>query len=345
MICQKVDVFICFVRAPSAILSYLCLNIKQISHLQYNKSQVKAGMPPKRKTQRRRQRRNPPDPGPKVCSPLMAKTRQSKSCLPSHVLQKISIKTRKKYGGSSNTNILKKQLALDLGCSTNDEKCIIEKSALSYKEKKALLNTFFRPPMPDEWKRDPDMWLNSDDITKVMKQYEQAYPEFKFLGVVPIDFSAPDPYTETERKCMNDQFCHVDLKEEVANGRRILGAVFNLDPHYKDGSHWVALAIDLKRLCVYYFDSYGMPPPPQVARFMRYLTLQNPGLRLQSNGRRFQYGDSECGMYSLYFIIRMIAGESFKKFCKMPIADKYMLSFRKILFDANAHKVLPVNDK
>jgi len=73
-----------------------------------------------------------------------------------------------------------------------------------------------------------------------------------------------------------------------------------------------------------------------VARFMRYLTLQNPKLTLQRNGRRFQYSNSECGMYSMYFIIRMIAGESFKKFCKKRIADKYMLDFRKILFDETA---------
>ncbi len=198
------------------------------------------------------------------------------------------------------------------------------------------METYFRPAMPEEWKSDPDMWLNSDDIGNVMKQYERAYPEFKFLGVVPIDFSAPDPYQPDKKKCMNDQFCHVDLAEERKKGRKILGAVFNLDPHYKGGSHWVALAIDLPRNCVYYFDSYGMAPPPQVARFMRYLTLQEPKLNLQSNGRRFQYSDSECGMYSMYFLIRMIAGESFRKFCKKRIADKYMLEFRKVLFDPKA---------
>jgi hypothetical protein len=233
---------------------------------------------------------------------------------------------------------LEANLAKELGCKRGDERCIIERSLLSVKEKKALLDSFFRPAMPAEWKGDPDMWLSSDDIMAVMKQYEKAYPEFKFMGVVPIDFSAPDPYAQKqgEKKCLNDQFCHVDLAEEKAKGRRILGAVFNLDPHYKDGSHWVALAVDLQKDCAYYFDSYGMAPPEQVARFMRYLTLQNPKLTLQRNGRRFQYSNSECGMYSMYFIIRMIAGESFKKFCKKRIADKYMLDFRKVLFDETA---------
>lgn len=292
-------------------------------------------MPPPRKT-RKRQPRNPPQPGPKVCSPLTAKTRHSKTCLPPSILHRIASKSSPFIRGGSTENVinLKKQLATELGCNSKDERCLVEKSMLTHKEKKALLETFFRPEMPNEWKQDPDMWLNSDDISNVMKQYEKAYPQFKFLGVVPIDFSAPDPYVKTEKRCMNEQFCHVDLKQEKENGREILGAVFNLDPHYKGGSHWVALAVDLKRDCVYYFDSYGIAPPEQVARFMRYLTIQNPKLRLESNGRRFQFSDTECGMYSMYFLIRMIAGESFKKFCKAPIADKWMYKFRNVLFNS-----------
>jgi hypothetical protein len=293
-------------------------------------------MPPRQTRKKRGKKRIPPTPGPETCSPFA--TRQgiddSSACLPYKVLEKMASQTlrnRRREGGSA----IKEQLAVELGCNKKDERCIIEKSYLSHKEKKHLLDTFLRPKLPDGWKSDPDMWLNSDDIAKVMKQYEKAYPDFSFLGVVPIDFSAPDPYISgSQKKCMNDQFCHVDLAEERQKGRRILGAVFNLDPHYKDGSHWVALAIDLKRNCVYYFDSYGMAPPEQVAKFMRYLTIQEPKLRLESNGRRFQYSNTECGMYSLYFLIRMIAGESFKKFCKKAIDDKYMLKFRKILFDA-----------
>ncbi len=301
-----------------------------------------------RKTRKRppakaRWNETPVRPGPKVCSPLAQTRRNGTSCLPSTVVRRIADTTmRTTRGGSTPTEdngsatIVKNttaELARELGCNKTDERCIVEKSLLSHKEKRALLNEYFRPKMPAEWKKKPNMWLSSEDISNVMKQYEKAYPEFRFLGVVPIDFSAPDPYTTGPKKCMNNQFCEVNLAEERAAGRRILGAVFNLDPHYKNGSHWIALAIDLKRNCVYYFDSYGIAPPKQIAHFMRYLTLQEPRLKLQSNGRRFQYSDSECGMYSMYFLIRMIAGESFKKFCRNPIHDKWMLEFRNVLFD------------
>jgi hypothetical protein len=265
--------------------------------------------------------RVPPPPGPPVCSPYAA--RQTKgSCLPPSFYEKFQ---------SS-----KEELASEIGCEASNERCIVNRSNIPYKEKKRILELYFRPPMPQAWKVKPDTWLNSDDIQVVMKQYEKAYPFYKFLEVAPIDFSIKDPYQEDPKKCLNENFCKVNLQEELKVGKKVLGAIFNLDPHTKGGSHWVGLCIKLEENLVCYFDSYGVEPPPQIARFMRYLTMQNPKMTLQSNGRRFQYSNTECGMYSLYFIIRMIGGESFKQFCKKRIPDKYMLQFRKILFDPNA---------
>jgi hypothetical protein len=50
------------------------------------------------------------------------------------------------------------------------------------------------------------------------------------------------------------------------------------------------------------------------------------------NGRRSQYSNTECGMYSLYFIINMINGVPFRKFVKRRIPDKDMLELRKVIF-------------
>ena len=43
--------------------------------------------------------------------------------------------------------------------------------------------------------------------------------------------------------------------------------VFNLDPSYKPGVHWVAVYIDRKGL-VEYFDSFGRPPPREIKDFL-----------------------------------------------------------------------------
>jgi len=258
-----------------------------------------------------RKRGIPRNPGPVKCSPLSKSKKADKTCLPPDIKRKLGNK------GS---------------CKKDDGKCLIESSSMGAEDKKKLVSAYFRPKLPEGWKKNPNMWLNSDDINAVMKQYEEAYSHFKFIGVVPIDFSAPDPYQKSEKKCINQEFCLVDLKAEKAAGKKILGAVFNLDPHYKGGSHWVGLTVDLTRNKVYYFDSYGVKPPMQVARYMRYLNTLDPQLVLESNGRRFQYSDTECGMYSLYFIICMINGDNFTEFCKNPIADKWMRKHRKILF-------------
>jgi hypothetical protein len=217
-----------------------------------------------------------------------------------------------------------------------------ESSAFTDTEKQRLLKTYFRPEMPAEWFTDPDAWLSSLDIDAVMCQYEEAIPSFKFLGVVPIDFSSPDPERVVgagagagAKKCIAEEYCKLDLAAERARGIRTIGCVFNMDPSDKSGSHWIACAILLKPVrggSIYYFDSYGTPPPHQIARFMRSFILQDPTLVLKYNGRRFQYGGSECGMYSMYFIICMLNRVPFQRFVRHTVADKYMLELRKILF-------------
>ena len=43
--------------------------------------------------------------------------------------------------------------------------------------------------------------------------------------------------------------------------------VFNLDPSYKPGVHWVAVYIDRKGHNEY-FDSFGRPPPREIKYFL-----------------------------------------------------------------------------
>lgn len=272
---------------------------------------------PDKKLKKSRKKYKPPTPGEKLCHPRMSIRSMSRSrhtCLDSKAHKLIMAHSQQ-----------------ETNCKSNDEICLINKSNLSENDKQKLLKDYFRPKAPSEWLNDPDMWLTNKDIENVMKQYEEAYPNFKFLGAVPIDFSAPDPYNKLETKCIVDTFCHVNLKSLKKDKKTIAAAVFNLDPHFKGGSHWVSLVILLGK-GVYYFDSYGIQPPLQISRFMRSLTLQDSSLELGCCGRRFQYSNTECGMYSLYFIIRMIMGDSFKDFCKRAIDDKWMLLFRKYLF-------------
>lgn len=259
------------------------------------------------------------------CHPRMGRKLRTR-CLPKSTYSEISKKVHAKGNAVFEA----------VGCKKGEEHCLLDKAPLNDDIKKDLRKQYLRPKMPKAWEKDPDMWLDNFNIIDVMKQYENACPWFKFLGVFPIDFSAPDPYRKNgDVQCLYKETCALKLKDEYDKGIRGIGMIFNLDPHYKGGSHWVALYINLNNInkpVVGYFDSYGYETPPMIGRLMRSFTLQIKHCKLGYNARRFQYGNSECGMFSMYFIICMIHGISFEDFCKDSVNDKYMLELRKILF-------------
>jgi len=247
---------------------------------------------------------------------------KDKGCLPEEVYRRAKAKAKTKKVKSPWKAV---------GCEEGADHCLLDQMKAGNDLRKRL-----RPRRPKAWKKDPDQWLDNFNIQHVMGQYQEAYPWFHFLGVFPIDFSAPDPYKKGGKpQCLHRELCELDIQAEYRRGVRGVGMVFNLDPHYKGGSHWVALYIDLKNIrapVVGYFDSYGYETPEMIARFMRSLTLQVKGCVLGYNARRFQYGGSECGMFSLYFLISMIHGVPFERFCKEALHDRAMLDLRRVLF-------------
>jgi hypothetical protein len=271
-------------------------------------------------------------PGPRVCHPRLKHT--DGECLTPDLVKKLG----KIMGAPSELDDrhLRHWMTRRTRCKT--ERCWIEKSSMSTDEKNGIMKSYFRPRMPDSWIEDPDEWLDSLNLIDVMKQYEEVYPTFKFFGANPIDFSAPNPYKKDaleKKECLEDSICKLRLDTLTKQGKTHLGFIYNLDPSNKGGSHWIASFTDIPGHKSYYFDSYGFKPPPQIARFLRSLTLQDPTMKLQYNARRFQYGDTECGVYCLYFLIRMLEGDNFRKFCKRAPRDSDMMELRKWLFAPN----------
>jgi hypothetical protein len=247
------------------------------------------------------------------CNPA---TRRTRRCLPSSLYNQVE----------------------DGKCAEDDDHCVIDHLNIGVSQKNHLRKAYLRPRYPDEWKSDPDAWLSNFDIMRVMKQYQEAYPSFKFMPIQSIDFSAPSPYVKDKLQCLSPDMCELNLKKEYNNGVRSIGIVFNLDPHYKGGSHWVGMYIcieNIKAPWCGYFDSYGYNVPQFIARFMRSLKLQCKNTKLMYNARRFQYSNSECGMFSMFFILSMLSGIPFRTFCKNPASDSDMLRLRKILFTGN----------
>jgi len=267
--------------------------------------------------------------GPKTCHP---KSKHANGeCLPSDELNKLGTA----LGSPSQLRGTKLRHWITRRTKCKTERCWIEKARIDRTKKREILKEYFRPTMPDSWQERPAEWLDSLNIADVLKQYEVAYPHFKFFGTNPIDFSAPNPYKKDSvknKECLQDEICKLNLKDMQENGITSLGFVYNLDPSNKGGSHWIASYTDIPGHKSYYFDSYGFKAPPQIARFLRSLTLQDPKMSLEYCARRFQFGQSECGMYCIYFILRMLEGDDFKTFCRNPIKDSDMTELRKTIF-------------
>ena len=199
------------------------------------------------------------------------------------------------------------------------------------KLRKMIDRYMFAPDQPYEWKRNPTEWLSNYDILNVLEQYELVYKNFEFIGPTPIDFDTrlggesnaydignerklPESAGAGSKKCVWNDLCHFSLKEKIREKRTKIGIIFNLDKHDESGSHWVSLFIDIKRRFLFYFDSAGGDMPPEVKTFIERVQLQAKELQFQfkeyTNGSHdHQQGNTECGMYSLFFIVTMLTGK------------------------------------
>jgi len=174
-------------------------------------------------------------------------------------------------------------------------------------------------------------WLSTTDINAVMEQYEKADPAFLFLGAVPVDFD--DLRILGIR---NMSFRDVERKQK----KHKLGVVFNTDEHYKPGQHWVCAYVDLERAQIYFFDSVGQKPDRRMTRFLArvstYLSHEkNIPLERQDichNPVVHQKGNSECGVYSVHCLVRLLKGESFRAIANRPLSDAEVNKYRKKYF-------------
>lgn len=195
----------------------------------------------------------------------------------------------------------------------------------------------FAPKSPESWKRNPNEWLSSVEINKVMKQYEKAYKCFEFIGPTPIDFDKRKLYGE----CVWDELCNFSLENQIKSGKTKIGIIFNTDPHNMPGQHWISMFINIKRKQIFFFDSTGDKAPNEILELVKKIKKQGltlkPPIKFKydtSEGIEHQEGNTECGIYSLYFIVHMLEDKFTTEYLKTHlIKDKYVNKFRKIYFN------------
>lgn len=283
----------------------------------------------------------------KKCAP--SKKYEEGSCFTFEALIKIA----KEYNKYNKDKIIlddiksKKELLTILknkisNCGDNQLCWFKEKLFYNIDDDDILYNTF-RPNGPIEKTK----WLNTTNINKILYQYEYKYKDFIFLGAVPIDF---------EKINIHD-IANINFDELIKNNKSKIGLVINLDEHWQSGSHWVAVYADIKNNQIYFFDSYATKPKKRIAKFMLKIALWcyyrnilndtnnnyniknffnyvkiNDTIDIRYNNIRHQYKNSECGVYSVNFILRLLKGDSFDTIIKEKTNDDNINTCRNVYF-------------
>lgn len=247
-------------------------------------------------------------------------------------VDKGEIKSNKIIVSNNKKNLLE-QLTSKLEKTCTDQICWLKQNFVKNLHDD-VLNDTFRPKGPNG----KIEWLSTTHINNVMNQYENKFNDFKFFGAVPNDFD----------KLSFLGIKDTDYSKLYNSGKRRLGYVFNLDEHWQSGSHWVAMYANLENNQIYYFDSYGKKPDKRIRtlakRIGKWMFTNNckecrgnidsesvmnvnekskleKKLDIEYNHNRHQYKSSECGVYSMNFIIRLLNGETFNKITEERMSD------------------------
>jgi hypothetical protein len=291
------------------------------------------------------------------CSPMVDETRATQNtCYTKDILFQI----RDEYNKGHSNNPITAQDANDVWnelktrlSNCDKEDCWLEEIKDS-KIRKDIDDYVFSPDSPPEWNKGGDIenrWLSNFDMLNVLRQYERRFKCFKFIGPTAIDFdSKPKSYSG---KCVEDELCKFSLEKMISNKKYKIGIVFNLDKHNEPGSHWVSMFIDIRNKYIFFMESQKQmndeDVPNEIMVFKDRVIdqgkkLDNPiDFKFYTANLRHQDGDTECGMYSLYFIITMLTEKingkhvSLEKrlnmFRNKKIPDKYIEQYRKIYFN------------
>lgn len=284
------------------------------------------------------------------CSPARqtnsAKDKNNKTCMNLDELKTLANDFNKSSTNKIKVSVSKKAIVrqfkekLGAMCGTA-EHCWVQQDFVSSQTRNKILNKAFRPLKPKEWYKNRKTWLNTYDIQKVMKQYEEKYKDFWFIGVFPIDFNEKDEHGY----CVAPEMCSFDVSSVIDKKKKRFGMVLNLDRHDQSGSHWVAVycGLDPKKsnFGIYYYDSVAYPPPKQVAMFMKLVEKQVNQMYGKDVGKRFamrynkiqkQFDNYDCGVFSEVFLTQVLKRIPFDDVCRRMKTDREINMLRDVLY-------------
>lgn len=219
-------------------------------------------------------------------------------------------------------------LLAKVGCK--DERCAVQR-VLDETHDKELdkLMTLFAPKQNEQWKKNPTEWLTTTDIQQALTPWLLRHRDAHLVDITARDWFWRHPTGQCESQSM----CSFDLADCHKRGKRKICVVHNLDSHDGPGTHWVTVYICSNNKHVYYFDSTGRRCPKDIKKFVKKVQAQSGGTYgFTENKVAHQKSDTECGVYSIYFLTHMIKTDGDFSHFKTRIPDAVMKRHREVFF-------------
>lgn len=250
------------------------------------------------------------------------------------------------------------QKALSSECGDN-ETCWLEQPFLKGQKEFAK---YFKPLAP----LGRYQWLSTDDIYNVMAQWEEKDPSFKFVGPVPMDFLKlrdPDSRFLQDLDLRKTPYANIgiifNMDPSTSGGSHWIAMMFRVKGKSVEFfDSYGDLYTYKNALGCGYHDSDGtyhsapikIGVPPEIQKLIARATKTplsgassggsrgrkglNGGFDLKVNTVQHQYANSECGVYSMLFLIKSLY-KGFEEITQDIVMDEKANQYRDVLFRRN----------
>lgn len=158
--------------------------------------------------------------------------------------------------------------------------------------------------------------------------------KFKHIPFQMIDFAK-----------QGKELAYTKLKDLIDQKYDCFGVILNTDVSSGNGLHWFCLYGDFQHkgtqddpYTLEYFNSSGNPPMYEVSTWMEKAVhdLKRDTGKIckivRSIPRRIQYSNTECGVFSLIYILSRLEGKPISWFYQTNTDDEDMIRYRSVLF-------------
>lgn len=216
---------------------------------------------------------------------------------------------------------------IKLGCGT--EECVVSHPTIAAIIPTAVTGSRFKNRGPAS---NTDL-LSNVDIDNLLEKLTYQHKGFYHMEFQMIDFAGGMyggvnmPPTELGTINLNSLIGKYDC----------MGVVLNTDVRTGGGIHWLSLFCDFrhKPYTLEYFNSSGRKPDARIQDWLlkSEASLEGKAKVIILSGMVHQKdSDTECGLYSLYYIWNRLNNVPADSFQKKRVTDAMMIKFRKMCF-------------